>query len=65
VAVLVCSTMLTSAPRYALTWFPAYVLLAQLVVRPRWRWPTIALAAVCLPLLAVLSLAFAAHQWVS
>jgi hypothetical protein len=65
VAVLVCSTMLTSAPRYALTWFPAYLLLAQLVVRPRWRWPTIALAAVCLPLLAVLSLAFAAHQWVS
>ncbi len=35
-AVLVCSTTLQSAGRYALLWFPAYVVLAMLAVR-WWR----------------------------
>ena len=34
VGVLVCSTLIVSAPRYALTWFPAYLLLAQVYTGP-------------------------------
>jgi Mannosyltransferase (PIG-V) len=63
VAVLVCSTTLISAPRYALMWFPVYLLLAELGVRPRWRWVTPALVIACLPLLGVVALSFAAHGW--
>src|SRR3954453_591279 len=63
VAVLVCSTTLISAPRYALMWFPAYLLLAELGVRPRCRWVTPAIVVVCLPLLGVVALSFAAHGW--
>jgi hypothetical protein len=63
VAVLACSTTLISAPRYALMWFPAYLLLAELGVRPRWRWVTPAIVVVCLPLLGVVALSFAAHGW--
>ena len=65
VAVLVCSTMLTSAPRYALTWFPGYLVAAELVRRNGWGWLRIAVPLACLPLLAALSLAFAAHLWVA
>jgi hypothetical protein len=63
VAVLACSTTLISAPRYALMWFPAYLLLAELGVRPRWRWVTPAIVVACLPLLGVVALSFAAHGW--
>ena len=63
VAVLVCSTTLISAPRYGLVWFPAYLLLAELSLRPRWRWLPTALAVVCLPMLAVVAVSFAAHGW--
>ncbi len=63
VAVLVCSTTLVSAPRYALTWFPVYTLVAELAVRPRWRWVVPALVVACLPLLGVVALSFAAHRW--
>jgi hypothetical protein len=65
VGVLVCSTMLTSAPRYALTWFPAYLLGAELLSRPGWSWLRLAVPLVSVPLLLAWSLAFAAHQWVA
>ena len=65
VAVLVCSTTLVSAPRYALTWFPAYLLLAELAQRPGWRWlrgpsPVASAAA-----MVALTLVFATHRWVA
>ncbi len=63
VAVLVCSTTLISAPRYALLWFPAYLLIAELAVRPRWTWLTPAIVVACLPLLGVVALSFATHAW--
>jgi hypothetical protein len=63
--VLVCSTTLVSAPRYALLWFPGYLLAAQLTERPGWRWLRVAVVVVCAPQLAALSLSFAAHQWVA
>jgi mannosyltransferase PIG-V len=63
VVVLVCSTTLISAPRYALMWFPLYLLLAELAVRGRRAWLTPALVVVCLPLLGVVALSFAAHGW--
>ena len=65
VAVLVCSTMLTSAPRYALTWFPGYVVMAELLRRNGSGVPLRAVALACLPLLGALSIAFAAHLWVA
>jgi hypothetical protein len=65
VGVLVCSTMITSAPRYALMWFPAYLLLARLVHRPGWGWLRVAVPALCLPLMAALALTFSARLWVS
>ena len=65
VGVLVCSTLIVSAPRYALTWFPAYLLLAQVLHRPRWRWVRVATPLGCLPILAYLAVSFARHQWVA
>jgi hypothetical protein len=65
VAVLLCSTMLTSAPRYALTWFPAYVVAGELLARPGWRWLQVAVPLACVPLLLAWSLAFSAHLWVA
>jgi len=64
VAVLVCSTLIVSAPRYALMWFPGYLLVAQLVHRPGWRWLRVAVPVVCAPLLVWPTLSFAAHLWV-
>ena len=63
VAVLTCSTALVSAPRYALMWFPTYLLAAELGVRPRWRWLTPTLVVACVPLLGVVALSFASHGW--
>jgi hypothetical protein len=64
VLVLVCSTMVTSSARYALVWFPGYLLLAELSVRPGRRWIRTAVVAVGLPMLVLLSLVFAHHYWV-
>jgi hypothetical protein len=62
VLVLVCSTTLISAPRYALVWFPAYLLLAQWAEPPR-AWVRPAVLVACLPLLGVVTLSFSAHLW--
>jgi hypothetical protein len=65
VGVLVCSTTLVSAPRYTLTWFPAYLLLAELAQRPGWRWlrgPVPVASAVAM---AALALLFSTHRWVA
>jgi hypothetical protein len=65
VAVLVCSTLIVSAPRYALMWFPGYIVLAEYAARPRLRWLRLAVPALCVPLLLLFSLLFAAHRWVA
>ncbi|GAA4346277.1 mannosyltransferase family protein [Angustibacter luteus] len=65
VSVLVCSTMLTSAARYGLLWFPAYLLLAEVSQREGWRWLRWAVPVVCVPALVALSVAFSAHYWVA
>lgn len=67
--VLICSTTVQSSPRYALTWFPAYLVIAQGLVwlrdRRGWWWPAVALVAICLPWMAALAIAQAAHLWVA
>lgn len=61
VAVLVCSTTLISTPRYAVLWFPGFVLLASAArSRPRLL-PALALLGV--PWLALVTLSFSAHLW--
>ncbi|HEY6795637.1 MAG TPA: mannosyltransferase family protein [Kineosporiaceae bacterium] len=65
-AVLISSNMLVSTPRYALTWFPAYLMAARVAVRPgvgRWILP----AAVTLgpATMVVVSVTFAMHLWVA
>lgn len=64
VAVLVSSTMLTSSARYALTWFPAYLLLGELAARRQWRVVRWGFAPVLFAALALLSVQFGAHRWV-
>jgi hypothetical protein len=65
VVVIVCSTLYVSAPRYALTWFPAYLLLGELAARSRWRWlPGVAVIA-CVPLMVVATVALATRHWVA
>lgn len=61
VAVLVCSTTLVSTPRYAVLWFPAYLVLAQACRRRPWLLTAMVLLGV--PLLAVVTLSFSAHLW--
>ena len=65
VGVLVCSTVLVSSPRYALTWFPAFLLVTDLVRRPGWGWLRPTLLVVSLPLAAAVALSFSVHQWVA
>ncbi len=65
VGVLVCSTLIVSTPRYALTWFPGYLLLAELLHRPGWRWVRFAVPLLCLPALGWLAVSFARHRWVA
>jgi hypothetical protein len=65
VGVVVCSTVLISSPRYALSWFPVFLLVTDLVERPRWRWLRPVLLIGCLPLAALVALSFSAHQWVA
>ncbi|HET9657517.1 MAG TPA: mannosyltransferase family protein [Kineosporiaceae bacterium] len=64
-AVLVCSTVLISSPRYALTWFPGFLLAAELAGHPRLRRMRPLVVACCAPLAAVVALSFSAHQWVA
>jgi hypothetical protein len=63
VLVLVCSTTLISAPRYAVMWFPTYLLLAEFVQRRGRHWVLPAVATACVPLLGVVALSFSAHLW--
>jgi hypothetical protein len=65
VGVLVSSTMLTSAARYALLWFPGYLLIAQLTARPGWTWLRAGIVAACVPVLALFALWFSARYWVA
>lgn len=65
VASLVCSTLIVSAPRYALLWFPGYLLLAEQATKPGWRWLRGTVPAVCVPLLGILTVLFATHFWVA
>jgi len=68
VGVLVASTTLQSAPRYALTWFPLYLMAARWAVRDRpWggRYVVPVALTVAPPLLAVLSVTFAMHLWIA
>jgi hypothetical protein len=65
VAVLVCSTTFVSAPRYGVSWFPAFVLMAELTGRARFRWLHPVLIIVCLPLAAVVALLYSQQAWVA
>ena len=49
--VLACSTTLTSSARYTLTWFPMYILLAEVLAKPGRRWLGVLLATAAIPLL--------------
>ena len=71
-AVLICSNSVQSSNRYALTWFPVFVLAAEATVNWGRRhghshgWPIAAgLALVCVPLMVALALAQAAHLWIA
>jgi hypothetical protein len=79
VLVLICSTLLTSASRYALVWFPGVLLLAELTGpdqagapsavqrRGRWlrgRWLWLVVPPMGAAGLVWLSAQFAAHRWV-
>jgi hypothetical protein len=65
VAVLVCSTTLVSAPRYALTWFPAYLLAAEVAQRPGLRWMRGPLPVASAAAMVALTLVFATHRWLA
>jgi hypothetical protein len=60
---IVCSTLYVSAPRYALTLFPAYLLAARASVdRP---WLRRGLIAACVPLMVLTSCAYGARLWIA
>jgi hypothetical protein len=63
VGVLVSSTMIVSSPRYALTWFPLYLMAARFSVRPAGRWVRPVALVLGAPLLAVVSITFSMHLW--
>jgi type IV secretory pathway TrbD component len=65
VGVVAFSTLYVSAPRYAPTCFPVYLLVADLAQRPRWRWLSPVLIVACLPLEVACALAFSAYLWVA
>ena len=69
VAVLLCSTTVQSSPRYALTWFPAYLMLAEGLVWLRDRrpgiWPSVVVIGLSLPVMGAIAIALAAHLWVA
>jgi len=63
VGVLVCSTTLISTPRYAVAWFPLYLLLAAAASHGRRPWLVPVLVVTGVPLLALVTLTFSAHLW--
>lgn len=65
VGVVLCSTLWVSSPRYALTWFPAYLALSTVSGERRARLLTRALVLVALPLLALATWASATRHWVA
>ncbi|HEX2808527.1 MAG TPA: mannosyltransferase family protein [Kineosporiaceae bacterium] len=65
VGVLVCSTMIVSSPRYALTWFPLYLMAARISARPAGWWVRPLALTLGPPLLAVASITFSMHLWVA
>lgn len=65
VLVLVASNMIVSSPRYALVWFPVYLMAARWSVRRVGRRLVPAVLVICCPLLAVLSITFSMHLWVA
>ena len=71
-SVLLASNMIVSSPRYALTWFPAYLMAARWAERGdgggRWRLGRFVLPVALilgLPLMVVLSVTFSMHLWVA
>jgi len=64
-AVLICSTTLQSTPRYALMWFPAYLILARLSVRRTGRWVRPVALTAGPPFLVLFSMIFSIHLWVA
>lgn len=64
-AVLISSTTIVSTPRYALMWFPAYLMAARLSVREGGRWVMPAALTICPALLATFSITFSMHLWVA
>lgn len=65
VLVLVCSSTFVSAPRYGLTWFPAFILAAETTARRRLRWLHPLVLIACLPVLAALAILFSRGAWVA
>jgi hypothetical protein len=64
-AVLICSTTLVSTPRYAVMWFPAYLMAARLSVRRGGQWVIPAALSLGSALLATFSIIFSTHLWVA
>lgn len=65
VGVVLCSTLWVSAPRYALTWFPAFVALATLPDRPAYRRVYAVLLGLSGVLLVAATWAVATRHWVA
>lgn len=65
VGVVLCSTLWVSAPRYALTWFPAFVALATLPDRPAYRRLYAVLLGLSGVLLVAATWAVATRHWVA
>jgi len=65
VGVVLCSTLWVSAPRYALTWFPAYVALATLPARTAYRRLYAVLLGLSGVLLVAATWAVATRHWVA
>ncbi len=65
VGVIACSTQWASSPRYALVWFPAYLLLAGAGLRPATRRWVVAGAMVSAVVMLAATAAFALRIWVA
>jgi hypothetical protein len=59
---IVCSTLYVSAPRYALVWFPGFLLAARLGQRRPWVGR--GLVALCAPLMLLTSWAWGSELWI-
>lgn len=65
VGVVLCSTLWVSAPRYAITWFPAYLALATLPDRTAYRRLYAVLLGLSAALLVVFTWFAATRHWVA